>query len=427
MKKVKIFQIGLGSFGRHGFEKLLEISNHLPEADAELVGVCDSDLERLRSAEKFAETHETDIETFRKEEEMYDRAEKRKNEDCEVLIYDAGPTESHPEHIYESLERGLYHLSEKPSSMKREEHLKEKRLADDRKVIWKVDFIERENPAVKKTLEILKEEKPEIEKIEVFRESSIGVEKILDPINRIGVKGGDILDKMIHEVYVVDFIEAVGGEIELELDKAETELFMPKEFDTQKLMSIDGGYTREINEKTATGMTHAKFNSGNTQIELNSSWLGMSDKSQERARQIKEKTGREIFRREFIEEDDRAFIDEEARFFVIHGDRYLAGDMLHGRLYDLETGEEIKTRDLIHDQLYRVLERSVMEASGLAENSVSEKELDVFMNSIFDVRESAVKNSDFRSELESGKEKLESLIVEDGKILENEESERIAG
>ena len=159
MRTVKVFQIGLGSFGRHGFEKFVDMEKNLPEADVELVGVADTDPEKLRSAEKFAEVHDTEIETFHTAGAMYSRAEQIESAENQVLIYDAGPTESHSNHIDESIHRGFYHLSEKPSSMRREEHIREKRLAEDRDVKWMVDFIERESPVVKKTLEYLRTKK----------------------------------------------------------------------------------------------------------------------------------------------------------------------------------------------------------------------------------------------------------------------------
>lgn len=425
MRTVKVFQIGLGSFGRHAFEKFIEMEKHLPEVEVELVGIADTDTEKLDSAESFAEVHDSRIETYHAAGELYGRAEELESGENEILIYDAGPTESHSDHIYESVHRGFYHLSEKPSSMRREAHIREKKLAEDRDVTWMVDFIERENPAVKKTLDLIEEE--DIDKIEVFRESSMGVQKIFNPVKRAGVKGGDILDKMTHEVYVLDILEAANNEFELDLEHAEAEYFMPKDFNSDKMMAIDGGYTTSITDETATAMTNARFRSSGTVVELNSSWLGLSDQTMHYARDVREEIGEEVIEKEFVQEDEEAFLSEEARFFVIKGSRNLLGDMLHGRLYDLETSEELDTPDLMHDQLYRVLENAVLEAGGISENPVTDKETDIFMNAIFDVRDRAVDESDFWEELEDSREKLESLVVRDGKILENEESERIAG
>ena len=425
MRKVKIFQIGLGSFGRHGFEKFIDMQNHLPEADVEFVGVADTDREKLDSAESFAETHDLEIETFRTAGEMYERAEEVEDVDSEILIYDAGPTQSHSNHIYESVHRGFYHISEKPSSMTRQEHMREKKLAMDRDVTWMVDFIERENPAVKKTLDIIEEES--IEKVEVFRESSIGLQKLYNPVKRAGVKGGDVLDKMTHEVYVLDFLEKMNGEFSLELEEAEAKVFMPKDFNSDKFMTTQGGYTEKVEENTATGMTQTVFNSNEVRVELNSSWLGLSNGAMHHARNLRDSIGEELLERDFIEHEDEAFLDEEARFFVIHGSRNLLGDMLHGRLYDLDKEEELETYDLTHDQLYRVLENAVLEAAGVTENPISEKETDIFMNAIFDVREDVTSDVDSFEELEEARDKIESLVIRDGKILENEESEKIAG
>jgi len=425
VREVKVFQIGLGSFGRHGFEKFIDMQNHLPEADVEFVGVADTDREKLDSAESFAKTHGLEIEVFKTAGKMYQRAEKIKDGETEVLIYDAGPTQSHSDHIYESVHRGFYHLSEKPSSMTRQEHIREKKLAMDRDVTWMVDFIERENPAVKKTLDIIEEES--VEKIEVFRESSIGLQKLYNPVKRAGVKGGDILDKMTHEVYILDFLEKINDDYSLELVSAEAEVFMPKDFNSDKLMTTQGGYTDKIKDNTATGMTHTLFDSDGVKVELNSSWLGLSEEAMHHARGLREKVGEELLERDFVEQENEAFLDEEARFFVITGSRNLLGDMLHGRLYDLDTGEEIETYDLTHDQLYRVLENAVLEAAGITENPVSEKETDVFMTAIFDVRDKVTSDVDSFEELEGARDKIESLVIRDGKILENEEAETIAG
>jgi predicted dehydrogenase len=424
METVKIYQIGVGSFGRFGFEKFIEMEKHLPEAEAEVVGVCDQDPERVERAKKFAEVHGSSIETFTEKDEMYKHAD---DQEGQVLVYDATSSDQHSDNVYESLRRGFYHISEKPSSMTREAHLEEKKLSQDRDVKFLVDFIERENPVVKKALEILEGE--EIDTIKIFRENSVGVQKILHPVNRSGVRGGDVLDKMIHEIYSLDFLEQVNESFNLELEEADVKYFMPKDFDSEKLMSVDGGYTRDINEETATAMTEAVLESGDASVELHSSWIGLSDSSRSAAEKFREELGEEFFDQEFVHGDDgeKAYVYEDARFFVIRGSRNLAGDMLNERLYDLETGEEVETRDLLHDQLYRVLEDAVLEAAGLQEAEISEKEINVFMNRIFDIREEGMEGKDFFEELEKANEKLESLAVQDGKILENEESETIAG
>ena len=418
METVKIYQIGLGDFGRHGFEKFIDMAKNLEEVNVEFGGICDRDRDKLEAAEKFAEHHGVELEKFTDKDEMYSKASGEN-----VVVYDAGPSDTHPDNIYESLRHGFHHLTEKPSSMTREEHIAEKKLAENQSVTFAVDFIERESPVVKKTLELLEGET--VEKIKVFRESCMGLEKITDPVSRTGVVGGDILDKMVHEAYVLDFLEASKGDYGLELESADAEYFLPKDFDSEKLFGFEGGYTYDI-EDSATGMIHAKFKFDDTAIELNSSWMGLSDEAHGEASKIRKITGEDVLDRDYIEDDGEAFVDEEARFFVVEGSRNLAGDMLHKKLYDLDSGEEIACRDFIHDQLYRMLENTVFEAAGIHEREVTEKETDIFMNAIFDVRDEAVKQ-DFSEALRNGNERLEKLRIQDGKILENEESESIAG
>jgi len=417
--RINVYQVGVGSFGRNGFEKMVELHNHFEEHDVRLKGLCENDFEKSEEAEKFAEANGIEIEVFEDVKDMYSKA----SEDSgNVLVYDAGPAEAHSKHIYSSLRHGFFHLAEKPPSLTRDEHLKEKKLAKDKDVFWKADFIERENPVVKKATEIVND----IDEIRVFRESSVGVQKILNPVERFGVKGGDILDKMIHEVYVLDLLEEAGIEPELELEEAEANYFMPKGLDSEKMMSIQGGYVEEINYDTATGQTEAVFDANGVDILFHSSWLGMSDKCRLEVKKIKEVTGEEVFNRKFSEIEEKAFLKEEARFFVLKGDRELVGDMLNKRLYDLETGEEIETDYYIHDQLYRVIEQSVRKAAGEDVETISDRETDVFMNAIFDVKES-IDGADYLGELDRALEKVDSLTVTDRKVFEAERKNVLAG
>lgn len=412
MTELKVYQIGVGSFGRYGFEKLVEMHNHLEEVDVELAGVCEKDFDKLEAAEKFAAAHGIEVETFVKPEDMYQAAE----ENGEVMVYDASPSDIHAYHIQESLQRNFFHLAEKPPSMTRENHLREKELARNRDVFYKVDFIERESPVVKKALELLKGE--EIDSIKVFRESSVGAQKVLQPVERSGVVGGDILDNMVHEVYALDFLEAAGQEPGLELEGAHASYFMPKEPGSEKLMALDGGITKKICERTATGQSWAAFNASGARVELHSSWLGLSEEAEEEVRRIEKLTGHRVTDKSHTGAGDEAFVDEEARFFVVEGSRGLAGDMLHNKLYDLETGEELETPELMHDQLYRVIEKAVLSAAGRkVEDEIGEKEIDVLMNAIFDARDRTLQNAgDYLEELDDANSQLKRMIVEDLEI-----------
>ena len=417
MTEVKVYQIGLGSFGRYGFEKFVDMHNHLKEADIELAGVCDKDPERLEDAEKFAEANEVEIESFRDTDEMYSHAE---GQDCSVMIYDAGSTSTHPTHIYESMQRGFFHLAEKPPSMTREQHIKEKKLAEKHGVMWKVDFIERESPVTRKAVKIVDGKK--IDNLKAFRESSAGIQKMLEPAKRSGVKGGDILDKMIHEVYLLDLLEASKGDYSTELEAADS-FFMPKTQSSDSMMNIYGSKTRNIDE-AATARTSVTLSSDDTSIEINTSWIGLSNDS----REVGAEYGLDLVESDYTAAGGKAFLDEECRFFVVEGEVNLVGDLLHGRLHDLDTGEEVETPDLLHDQLYRVLKKGVLNAAGERTDDISEKETEEFIDALFDIRDEAVNSSGkFFDELEKSQKVMRQKALDDKKIRDAEESSTIAG
>ena len=412
MNTVNVYQIGLGSFGRHGFEKLVSLHKDHREVDVQLQGVCDTDHDRLEAAEKFADTQGIEIETFTDVNNMYEEIE----EADEVLIYDAGPSETHSQHIYESLQREYYHLAEKPPSLSREDFLQEKKMAENHKVFWKTDFIERESPVVKKATELMEDR--DIEQIRVFRESSAGVQKLLEPITRSGVKGGDILDKMVHEAYINDFLEASTSENSIKYQDRSINYFMPFRKNSDSLMTIRGSKTDDIDETVATAQTRALFQSDSTHIELNSSWIGLSDRCRTLAHAFEGEIGEEIIKSETRELNDSAYQDEEARFFVVEGEVNLLGDMLHNRLYDLDTAEKIEKADLLHDQLYRVLEKAVEDAADVRAAEVYTGE--EFLSALFDVRKDL--EGDFFEELEKSRRHLDSLIIDDKFIEINSET-----
>lgn len=409
MKTVKVFHIGLGNFGRYGFEKFCEMQRHYEEVDVRLEGVCDSDFEKLEKAEKFAEAQGLEVDSFESVEEVYQAAIEADDDECKVMVYDAGPSETHADHIYRSLRNGFFHLAEKPPSMTREEHIEEKKLMLDGDVRFTVDFIERESPVVKKASKMVKEKN--VESIEVFRESSIGIQKLLNPVERSGVKGGAVLDKMCHEAFIMDFTEPE------KVEEVEKKYYMPYSEDGEDLMSIRGGKTRELGELTAEGMCTAKI-SGNSEIILNSSWLGVSQRARTLTEELENITGHNPINSEFVAPKGRGYSDEECRFFVIKGEKDLFGDMLNKKLFDLDTGEEVDTPNLIHDQMYRVLESSVRCAAGLENNTMSEEEIDRFMSLIFDITE---KNSGTPfDEVEKANSKVSELILDN--VFEAEET-----
>lgn len=402
---LEIYHIGLEGYGRLGFEHLVEIAANGP-ADAEVVGVVSRDGEKLEDAEKFAAAHDMEVQTFSDVHEMYDDASE---EDGNVFVYDTGSSDTHSDNLYRSLQHGFYHLAERPPSIKRREHLRERKLSEESSVTWKVDFIERENPAVKKAAELLQDE--DIESIRTYRYSSEAVEAALMPEKRHKLRGGTVLNQAINEVYILDFLEAAEDVQQLEIESASVEYFTPFSRGSEKMMAIDGGYVKEIGKETAEADFNARYSAGAVDVEMNSGMLGISEKGLIEAADIAEVTGHDFRHRNFIEAEGEAFIDERAAFFIVEGSRKLAGDLVEGKLFDLETGEEIETDYLLHTPLYRVIEDAVLEAAGEEENTL-EVETDTFMEALYDARDE-LSGGDYMDELDKANTRLENMIVED--------------
>ncbi|MFB6208910.1 MAG: hypothetical protein ABEJ56_02095 [Candidatus Nanohaloarchaea archaeon] len=422
MEKVKVYQIGVSGIGRFGFEKLVDISKEFEEV--EICGLCGRDFDAVERAERFAEANGIEMETFEHVEKMYEEARSGKDMDENVMVYDAGPMEKRSDNIYRSMQNDFFHLSERPPSMNRDEHLREKRLSEEGRAMWKCDFVEREHPVLKKAVKLL--EGKEVGEIEVFRESSVGVEKALNNFSRLDVKGGDILDRMVNEVFVLDLLEAAASEAELELEEARARNFQPRSVDSENFMDIYGGKSESLSYETATSMTKAEFSSGNAEIKLHSSWMGLSEEAMLISQQVEQELSHRLFERDTAMLRDSAYVREEARFFVVRGEKELVGDLLHGRLFDLEKGEEIEPPEYLHDPLHRVIEKAVFSAMGREAGMITGKEIDVFMGGIFDVKESIDTGKDYFGELENAQQKLEGLVVEDSKPFEFENYE-VAG
>ncbi|MFB6144213.1 MAG: hypothetical protein ABEJ98_02780 [Candidatus Nanohaloarchaea archaeon] len=402
---LKIYHIGLQGYGRLGFEHLVELVNHGP-VEAELCGVCSHDPDELESAEKFARAHEIEIQTFQDVHEMYTDASEQ---DGRVFVYDTGSSDTHSDNLYRSLQHGFYHLAERPPSLSREEHLRERKLSENSDVTWKVDFIERENPVVRKAEELL--EGTDVEAIRTYRFSSKAVEAALIPQRRRELRGGTVLKQAINEVYVMDFLDAAGVEPSLDIESAETNYYTPFREGSDKLLSIEGGYVEDLDEKAAEADLSARFSAGTVEVEINSGWLGLSNRAMARISELQEISGHDFRHRDFVEADGRAFVDERAAFFVIEGDRNLAGDLIEGKLFDLESGKEIETDYRIHTPLYRVIEDAARDAAGQGKKQL-DVETDRFMDALFDAREQ-LDAGEYMEELKKANSRLESMVVED--------------
>lgn len=402
---VNVFQIGCRGIGRKGFEKLLGMDG-FAQTDVRFQGVYCYDFDAEDAAGKFAEAAGKEITFFDSVEELYSVAEEKEN----VLIYDAGPPQKHSDNIIRSLKNGFHHLTERPPSVTREEHVEERKMASKADVSYKVDMIERESPVVKKAKEIIEDKK--LGSIKVFRESTFGVQKLKDTVRFSDVRSGCILDKMSHELFATDLLDTDNFNF-VEADKR---YFMPKKVGGEKLMRVDGSSSRELDEKTATGMCKAVFKSGDTDVELFASWLGLSEEATKWDKKVEDKFGLNIAKSEFRDLDG-GFRDEECRFFVVGGSRKLLGDLMNDRLLDLEEGKEIEVEDYQRSQLYRVLEKAILDAARDEEHMTDEEKVHNFMHALFDARDAEV-DGDVYEEIEKASRKIKSLTVSDTEVEE---------
>jgi predicted dehydrogenase len=397
-----------------GFEKFLEFEDFFP-VDVVFEGVFCKDPGAAERAERFADSLDKDVEFFDGWRELYSAAEEVEGD---VLVYDAGPVQLHSRNIMESLERGFHHLAERPPSVTREKHLSERKLASNTSVTFKVDFIERESPVVKKAERVLEEE--DIEKIEVFRESSFGVQKVLDRVDFAHIRGGCVLDKLSNDIYILDFLG--NG---LEFENAEITLLMPEKLGSGKVLRTDGSASVEIGDDTAIGKCKGVFSSGDAEVEMYASWLGVGEKAREWSQEIDDAFGEEILEMRHAEVSGKGFRSQEARFFTVKGSRNLLGDLINRRLYDLDSGEKLDLPEFPRDQLYRVLERAVLDAAGIDVKAVEEEEIDVFMNSLFDLQE-AEKDFELDDAVENATRRIRSLMLPNKKFQDESRVEGIA-
>jgi hypothetical protein len=318
------------------------------------------------------------------------------------------------------LSHDFHHLTEKPPSVTRDEHISERKLAARSRVNYKVDFIERENPVVQKIEDLIEDE--DVEEVEVFRESSFGIQKVLQPVDFAHVKGGAVLDKMSNDIYVLDML---GDDFSFE--EADIDYLMPKNLGGEKVLNTDGSAERKTSDSSAIGKCRGVFSSGETTIELNASWLGLGDDARVWNQKVEQKFGEKIFRSEHREIDGKGFQDEECRFFVVEGSRRILGDLMNQRIYDLEDEETIDVPEFPRDQLYRVLENAVLDAAGIENYEVDEDEVDQFMNGLFDIQEET--GEEFESvfdAVDEASERIRSLMSSDKKISDEMDMQGVA-
>jgi hypothetical protein len=329
------------------------------------------------------------------------------------MIYDVGPSELHYSHLLKSMKFGFWHLTEKPPALTKEEFEVELKLPKK----WNCNFIEEENEVILTAINYLKRNKLKIKSIEIFRESSIGLQKILGTFAREAIKGGCLLDKSIHEIYIFSFLNACKQGIKnIKLTKTRVDYLMIESLNKNNFLDIFGQVKNEISKDIATaesivgGILETK--KSKIPFKLYSSWLGVSEEGKRISSKLKKLTNYEFVRRK--QEKGMEIPYEDFRLFILNcGSVSLYGEMKNKKLFVEKNGkiEEIKLLNLEEDQLYRILEKSVFKVSRGEETRL--ENMKNIMKIIFDSKENIwedLRNKDNAKEIERTKNIIKKKI-----------------
>lgn len=396
MKKVLVYQIGYGQWGSMGFEKFLDMKKTVNNID--IAGICDIKPDRRKAAEDSAKKAGLKLKTFALSFEMYKDAIEKQKQGNIILIYDAGPSELHAAHLAKSMEHGFFHVAEKPPFFSRKEKKKIDELTKKHNGSWTVDLIEDESPVVKTALEYARANKIRIKRISAYRYNSITLKKLVLEEHRLGVTGGDLLDKLLHEAYLSRFLENYRKAI---IRKAKCDFFMISSVEKPKIIGIHGKIPERKDEiATAQSSIEGVFITKSARIHfaLGSGWLGVPEKIKTTVNNIEKQIGSALILSRVMNADGKRFLDEELRIFIIEGiigkNKFmLVGDMKGKKLYE-NVGRKWKQLSLLeleNDQLYRVLRNAVSTAEGKEGFSITRKEIDFIMDIILAAREKILK------------------------------------
>ena len=422
MKDVLVYQIGCGTFGRHGLRKFFELEKDL-NVNLKVEGVCDVDSSARKLAERIAGEFGRRIKTFAYTYDMYRDAYEKQKEGHAILIYDASPSHLHASHFIKSMHHNFFHIAEKPLAMTKEEFTQVKMASKTYQKPILCDFIESENEVVLTAINYLEQHKSSIKSIEIFRECSIGIQKILHPEHRLAVTGGDILDKLCHEIYLFDFVEANRSRvIDVKVLDASARYLMINSLTDEHFLDIYGAKTEKIsaeNPLTATAQSKIKCaaylsSREKVPIILHSSWFGVSEEGKRISELIKKGTGKCVIEKKAITDAHR-FYYENLRLFVVACDDFaLYGDMKNKRLIVNRRGkwEEIELLKFEGDQLYRILKNAVLVAAGIEKPKIKMHHIDLIHRIVFGGMEIALKKKVGceKTEMEKAKKYVEGKL-----------------
>jgi len=390
MEKVFVYQIGCGKFGSIFLERIFEVAKNFEKAKIEVKGVAEVKKECREKAKSIAKKFGKSIDVFVHTFEMYKKAFELKNKG-KVIIYDASPSHLHFSHIFKSLVHDFYHLSEKPPYMNEEEKKKLEKL--NKSFLWSCDLIEIENPAVVTALEYVKNHNLKIYEIKCFRFSSTGIKKLIDPFHRIGVEGGCLLDKAIHEAYLVKFAEICGYDIKEWKINEVNGIYAISSLHNPKFINIYGKKQEKLHQDTALAQAAVKGVLDKIDFEISCGWYGVSEKIKKFLHENYKNIFSKVLVSKIVSFNNKKIIDEELRLFILKAknrtkDIELIGDMKNFQLF-LKEEDKISKLPLLpleHDQIYRIFKKFVEHCLGISEFPIKKEYIDFIMELIFQSR-----------------------------------------
>jgi len=232
MIKVAIGIIGIGYQGFRGFISLLAIEEILRNDGIKIGGIIiiEPDSDARKDCERISKVLYFPVKLFSSLDEFFYFIERKKDNflkkfNC-IIFYDASPTKWHSKNLnqiiyynlYYNLNIPTYYFGEKPISTDKFQlyaWLKEEKLK------FYCNFTELQNSAYLTLKSYLDETNFQINSFKFWRASSIGFQKLIDPIQRTGITGGALEDKGIHDVALT--IDLLGGvkKLKLKLKKQE--------------------------------------------------------------------------------------------------------------------------------------------------------------------------------------------------------------
>ncbi|MCD6229377.1 MAG: hypothetical protein J7K00_01070 [Candidatus Diapherotrites archaeon] len=396
--KLIVLQVGLGSFGKKALEKWCELDGQVIEnTKIEFLGACDKNEYSREKALNICNDKNVFPALFSTRKAMFEHIAKTRKKYDLVLVYDASSSSDHARHIQECIKLGFFCLVESPPYTSFSE---EKQVMDLIHFVhvsnennfynkWLCCQTESENPVVLTVLDLLKKENQKIKSIETCRFSSIGLEKSAAPLFREGVTGGDLLDLLPEESYILRFFTDNPAKLDIFLENAKSDYLMVSNTQDQpSLMNCSGQEITRANMKEnppASAQTKVMLKINNTPVTLNSGWLGLP-------KEIKEKTesiGRQA-KHNFISSGKTAMYLEEP---VLKGIRLLhiklekselIGDLTHNALFSRH-GKSWTKKKLVKtegDGLSRVFSKTVSHILGKGKPSTSRIETEHFMHQI---------------------------------------------